>query len=592
MNWEAMFVLLLLFVSFAVMVWEKVAPDVVAILCIAILTLTGILTPSEAFSVFGNDAVITVACMFVLSAALDRTGTLDWIGHRFDRFVGQSELSFLVVLLPLVVVLSAFVNNTPVVIVFMPIIITLAAKRNLKPSKLLIPLSFASIFGGCCTLIGTSTNLLVSSTASKLGQAPLGMFELTKIGGLLAVIGIVYLLFVGRRLLPERDTLSSTLKNLESKEYLTQAVIVEGSPLIGKKLTETPLTKLPDSRVLEVIRDDEPVRLPLNEIVLARGDQLRLAMILASVMEIKSLEGVKILPQAELGLELIGAQKAVVVECVVGPYSNLIGRSVKQVDFRRRHGVLILALHRQGENLKKDFSDVELEFGDTLLMEGTEASIGLLQQSENFLLLTDVPQATPRRGKQGIAVAAVALVVTLAAFNVMPIAVLALLGAVMVVLTGCLDVEDAYHAIDWKVLFLIFGMLALGMALDRTGGANWLAHGIIQGLGNLGPHVLLSALFLLASVLTTFLSNNAVAVLLTPIAIRAAIELQVDPRAYIIATALGCSACFASPIGYQTNTLVYGAGGYKFRDFVKVGVPLNILFWLIATLVIPLIWPL
>jgi len=591
MTWQMLFVFGLLGATFALMVWEKFSVDLVAMAAFGALLVTGILTPAEAFKVFGNDAVITVACMFILSAALERTGVIETIGHHLDRFTGKTDWSLLLVVLPVVAVVSAFINNTPVVVVFMPILISLAVARGLKPSKLLIPLSFVSILGGTCTLIGTSTNILVSSTAQQMGQPPLAMFELGKIGLILALAGIAYLLTVGRKLLPGRETLASILQTTDSKQYLTEAVVTADSPLIGKNLADTPLANQPKARVLEVIRAGDPVRMPLNKIVLERGDRLRLATALSSVIEINSLEGVEISPKAELGLELVGSQKAAVVECVIGPYSSLVSRSIRQMNFRRRYGVLVLAVHRKGVNLREDFADVKLRYGDTLLVEGPEAAINELRGGRDFLLLLDVPHEAKRRRKQWAAVGAVALVVALAALNVMPIAALAVLGAVFVVIARCLDTEEAYEAVEWKILFLIFGMLALGVALEKTKGAELIAHALIQGLGGWGTTVVLSAIVLIASLMTSFLSNNAVAVLLTPIVIQAAATLQVSPRPFIVAVAIGASACFATPIGYQTNTLVYGAGGYLFRDFIKVGLPLNLLICILATLLIPRFWP-
>ena len=591
MTWQILLVFGLLAATFALMVWEKLSIDLVAMLAFAALLVTGVLTPAEAFKVFGNEAVITVACMFILSAALERTGVIETVGHRLNRLVGKSDWSVLLFVLPIVAVISAFINNTPVVVVFMPILISLAAARGLKPSKLLMPLSFASILGGTCTLIGTSTNILVSSTAKGLGQAPLGMFELGKIGLILSVAGIVYMLTFGRKLLPGRETLASILQTTDSKQYLTEAVVVGGSPLIGKLLTATPLANQPKVRVLEVIRAGDPVRAPLNKITLQQGDRLRLSTALKSVMEINSLEGLEIASKAKLGLELVGSQKAVVAECVIGPYSSLAGRSIREVNFRRRYGVLVLAVHRKGVNLREDFTNVKLRYGDTLLIEGPEPAIRELREGRDFLLLLDVPHEVKRRRKQWLALGTVSLVVTLAGLNVMPIAVLAVLGAVLVVTTRCLNTEEAYQSVEWSVVFLIIGMLALGFALDKTGGAALVAHGLILELGPWGTPVVLSAIVFIASLLTCFLSNNAVAVLLTPIVIQAAAALDVSARPYIIAVAVGSSACFATPIGYQTNTLVYGAGGYLFRDFLKVGLPLNLLVWILASVLIPLFWP-
>jgi len=591
MTIEILFVFFLLVATFAMMVWEKLSLDIVAMIAFSALLVAGILTPAEAFKVFSNEAAITVACMFILSAALERTGVIESIAHRLNRAVGKSDWSVLIVMLPIVALLSAFINNTPVVVVFMPVMISLAASRGLKPSKLLIPLSFASIFGGMCTLLGTSTNILVSASAEQMGQEPIGMFELGRAGWILAFVGLAYLVTIGRLLLPGRDTLASILQASDNKQYLTEAVIAAGSPLIGKKFTETPLANQPKARVLEVLRAGDPVLAPLNEIVLEQGDRLRLTTALSSVLDLNKLTGVELLPKAELGVELVGSQKAIVAESVIGPRSSLVGRSVRDANFRRKYGVLVLAVHRQGVNLRADFADVKLHYGDTLLVEGPETSVNNLRGHRDFLLLLDVPETAKRRQKQALAVGAILSVVVLATFNVLPIAALAVIAAVFVVATGCLDAENAYDAVDWKIIFLIFGMLALGMALEKTKGAELVAHTLIQGLGGWGPLVVLSSIVLLTSMMTNFLSNNAVAVLLTPIAIQAATAMQVSPRPFIIAVALGASACFATPIGYQTNTLVYGAGGYKFRDFIKVGLPLNLVFCALAAYYIPKFWP-
>lgn len=596
MGLETGIVLALVALTFGAMLWEKISVDLVALLAMCALLVTGILSPKQAFAVFGNDAVITVACMFVLSAALENTGVIESIGRKLNAMGDRSELTLLAFTLPGVALISAFINNTPVVVVFMPIIISLAAHRDIKPSKLLIPLSYASIFGGLCTLIGTSTNILVSSTAEKMGEKPITMFELAPLGLILGAVGIVYLLTFGRRLLPDRETLASLLQSTSNRQYLTEAVIVEGSPLIGKSIANTPLKSLPNARILDITRGIETLDTPLNEVVLQKGDRLRISSVLSSVMQINNLAGIEIAPGQHLGLETIGTEKASFTECVIGPDSELIGKTLKQVQFRQQYGVLILAVHRQGVNLRENLGDVRLRFGDTLLLQGSESAMAKIQHDRSFLMLVDVPHTTLRRSKMWIAIGAVACVVGLSAVELAPISVLAMVAALAVVLTGCLEVDAAYKSIQWKILFLIFGMLSLGMALEKTKGAELIANGLLHALQWVGPEwrpiVALAAVYLFTNILTAFLSNNAVAVLVTPIVIGAAEGLGVNARPFIIAVAIAASADFSTPIGYQTNTLVYGAGGYLFRDFTKVGLPLNIIFWILATLLIPFFWPL
>ena len=589
-------VLGVLALCFAAMVWEKLSVDVVAMLAFSALLASGILTPEEAFHVFSNPAVITIAGMFVLSSALERTGVIDGIGRRFRHTGENGDLKLLLTTLPIVAVTSAFMNNTPIVAVFMPLMITLAARHGFKPSKLLIPLSYAAIFGGCCTLIGTSTNIIVSSTAKELGQAPISMFELAKVGVPMGIVGIVYLMTWGRKVLPDRETLASLLESTTSKQYLTEAVVVSGSPLIGKKIPETSLKSLPNARILDVTRHAETLTTPLNEIVLEQGDRLRLTTVVSSVMEINELQGVEILPKENLGLEAIGMEKAVVVESVIGPGSEMIGRTLSEINFRQKFGILVLAVHRRGVNLRDNLARVRLRFGDTILMQGSQRAIAELQDNRNFLMLAELPETTARRSKRWIPIAVLIAVVSLATAGVLPIAALAVIGSVAVVASGCLKIEEAYRAIHWRIVFLIIGMLSLGAALGKTGADELLANSLIASLQWVPESsrllAMLALVYLLTNVLTEFLSNNAVAALITPIVISAAIAVGADPRPFIIAVALAASASFSTPIGYQTNTLVYGAGGYLFRDFLKVGLPLNLLFWLMAVALIPMFWPL
>ena len=593
MTIEIAIVFALLLATFFAMTTEKLPPDIIALWAMGVLLGAGILSPAEAFRVFGNEAALTVGCMFVLSASLERTGALDHLGAATDRLVGQSDWSILLVLLPLVALTSAFVNNTPVVLLFLPIVTGLASKRNIKPSKLLIPLSFASILGGCCTLIGTSTNLLVSSTAAELGRIQFRMFDLAPIGGIIAALGILYLLTLGRHFLPSRETLASILQSTDDKKYRTEVAVLENSPLIGKRLTETPLKNLPNGRVLEVLRHKEALPLGLDEIALQAGDRIRLSILSSSVMEIKNLQGIEILQQSDdIGLEVVETEKAIVVEGAIGPQSQIEGHTIRRLDLRRRYGVRILALHRRGVNLRKKFENTRLRFGDTLLIEGTQSSIQRLQESRDILLLSAAPCQAPRRSKRKYALAALGGFVLLATATSIPISVLALLAAVFVVITGCLENDEAYQSVNWRILFMIFGMLSLGLALERTGGVALIAESTLQITGNFGPAVTLSAVILVCSLLTTFLSNNAVAVMVAPIVIQIAGSLQADPKPFLIGVSIGCSACFATPIGYQTNTLVYGAGGYKFRDFVKIGIPLNLIVWLTASILIPVLYPL
>lgn len=597
-------VIALMLASFAAMVWEKVSVDVVALSGMGVLIVTGVLAPQEAFSVFANDAAITVASMFVLSAALIRTGAIEGAARLLDRLGGGSEGRLLLVVLPVVALLSAFINNTPIVVMFMPVLIALAAKHGLNQSSLLLPLSYASILGGLCTLIGTSTTILVSSTAQRLGQPPITMFEVSRLGLSILVAGFTFLFLFGRRLLPARASLSQ--KALASpRHFLSELIVTGDSRWIDQPLGDTPLAAESDLNILDVRRGGSTVAVPLGEIRLKAGDVLRVTGPMERLVAIQTLPGLNLKAEHRYAQSILGsanpsgtarlpdpAEALRLAECVVSQGSPLAGRSIRDLDFRRRYGVLVIALHRRGGDiLERDFSRLPLEAGDTLLLEGEPEVIGRLEADEDFLLLNHFTSRAPRRSRRHLALGLTASVVLLATLGVLPIAALALIAAVLSVLFRCLDPHEAYEAVEWRIIMLIFGMLSLGLALEKTGGARLAAEGLTHLFRDAGPWVLLSILLLLCSILTEFLSNNAVAVLMTPVVINIAHGLGVDARPFLMAVVLGASASFATPIGYQTNTLVYGAGGYRFSDFIRIGLPMNLLVWVLGSLLIPLFWP-
>jgi di/tricarboxylate transporter len=595
---QAIVVLMLVWI-FVAFLREWTGPDLVAMTAFTVLIILGIVDSDRARSVFGNPAPIIVACMFVLSAALERTGVIESLGRWFSSISGTGPTRILVTLMLLVALLSGLVNNTPVVVVFLPIVLGLCRRLDLKASRFLIPLSYAAIVGGTCTIIGTSTNLLASGIAEGIGREQgiaelrtFGMFEITKLGIVFVAVTMVYMLTFGRKLLPDRVTLATLFEAEEGKEFLTQAVVSKGSPLEGKAFPATRLARLRGLRVIEIIRGAERLKTALNETVFEAGDSIVFKTQAGGVIDLAEEDGICMGAEDALGLREVKTESAILMEGIIGPTSTLIGHSLKELNFRQRFGVIILAVHRRGQNLREHFQDVDLAFGDTLLVEGPVEQMNKLFQERDFINLSRPREDKLRRTKAPLAVIALIGFMVLGASTDLPLVGLALGAALLTLLTRCIDPAEAYGAIEWKVIFMIFGMLGVGEALASTGIASGVSAAVVDSIGRFGPHVVLAGIYFLAAVLTELISNNAVAALLTPIAITVAIDLGVDPRPFVVAVMFGSSASFATPIGYQTNTYVFGAGGYKFSDFPRVGLPLTLILWCVASLLIPVFWPL
>jgi len=613
---------LLVFLSF---IREWLAPEVVAISALVVCVLIGVLPiavsfpnpelsgetlsqalrqfNADALKVFSHPAPITVACMFILSAALERTGVIEILGHWFEKTAAKSPFQMLVVMILIVAGLSGFMNNTPVVVIFMPIILGICRRKDWKASKYLIPLSYAAIVGGTITIIGTSTNLVASGIAADYDQAlAFGMFDVTPLGLIFVLITFIYLVTVGQRLLPDRVTLAAIVNSEDSREFITRAYVSRDSPLIGQSYMDSWLRKVKKARVIDVVRDGRRVKQGLNEVIFEVGDEIIMKGKLESLIGLSE-KGAGISQghphQAdELGLEDIRTESAVMMEGILGPDSSLAGKTLKELNFRQKYGVIIVAVHRRGRNLQERFEDVKLAFGDTLLVQGPARRMQQLFDLKDFINLS-APKETPYRTKKApfailsiLAFMFVSLLSGLGVISPVPIVLTALVSAIFVLLTGCLNSNEVYQAIEWKVLFLIFGMLGLGQALQYSGITEMIATQVVKSIGQVDPRILIALFYLLAAVLTEMVSNNAVAALLTPLGIIVSIQLGVDARPFIAAVMFGSSASFATPIGYQTNTFVYGAGGYKFGDFFRAGFPLAVILWIVASVMIPVFWPL
>ncbi|MDA8527820.1 SLC13 family permease [Opitutaceae bacterium] len=597
MTVEIAFVFALLALTLASFVWEKFPPDVTAVTLFAILLVTGLLPSENAFAVFANPAPVTVGAMFILSAALVKCGVVDRISGFVERAGTLPYPIVILVMVALVATLSAVVNNTPVVVVFLPVVLGLARKMNLAPSKLLIPLSYAAVLGGTCTLVGTSTNLIVNGIAVANGEPTVRLFELAQLGLPVAIIGGIYLAIVGKKVLPVREMLTDILSDEERREYLTEAFVQNESPMIGKTLHDSGLKANRGVRVLEIVRHGVAIRIDPQTTELEAGDRLILSCRPKGIAAARSVEGLDLVSDLQLGLEQIAAHEGSLVEAVVLPQSELVGKTVRGVNFRQRFRMVAVALHRKGRNVREAIETLPIEPGDVLLMMGTDEAINALRSSNDLVLFdrARTPTKSPT-GQIALVLGVIGGVISCAALGILPIEIAAVCGVVILLLSKILTSKEAYASVEWNLIFLIFGMLAMGMALESTGAAGLLATGLVDGINALGSTehraiIALAIIYLTTMVLTEILSNTAIAALMAPIALQVASELGVDARPFIVAVMFAASAAFSTPIGYQTNTYVYGVGGYRFTDFFKIGIPLNLMCFTMAVIFIPRYWP-
>jgi di/tricarboxylate transporter len=584
--------LVLLFISF---VREWVKPDVAVLTAVALLLVTGLLTPAKVLGVFSNSAPFTIACLFIISGALSRTGCVDWLGERMAQAANGSEGRLLVGLLLVGLLVSPFINNTPVVMVMIPVVISLATRLSLSPSRLLIPLSYATILGGTVTLVGTSTNILVDGVARSMGLAPFSMFEITAPALVIALFGCTFMLLFARRWLPARETLTQQFTGHTDRLFMTELFVPAGSRLDGRSLQDARLAN-GSVQVLKLFRGEEEWSAPAPETRLQTGDRLVVHSRSSAMVDLRGsdLIGLHAAPAQQgsgTDLETLRQRDVVIVEALVGQTSRYVMRPIRDLDLASRYGIHLIAVHRKNASIADIGDDFQLQFGDVLLVEGAPRQIQRFCDNGDLFAITERQPALQRRGKAPVAVGTMVGVMALAAFDVMPIEGLAMIGAVLVVLTGCLKPDEAYKSIEWPILMLIYGMLAVSVAMRDSGLSALAAQSLVQWGGGLSPWLVLSLVILATSIATEFISNNAVAVLFTPVVIGVALELGVDPRPFVVGIMFAASFSFATPIGYQTNTLVYSAGNYRFSDFARLGVPMNMLTWAASSLLIPLFWP-
>ena len=591
MTFEIAFVLILLVVATYLFVTDHVTYDVTAVIVMVSLLVSGILTPQEGLSGFSNAATVTVAAMFILSAGIRRTGILNSAGDFFSSRMQQNFNLWLLLLLLFIGFVSAFINNTAAVAIFIPVMMSISTKVDVSPSKLLMPLSFAGMFGGVCTLIGTSTNILVSSIAVERGLDAIGMFEFTSMGLIFLASGLLFLFMFGIKMIPERRAQEDLTKDFEMQNFLTDIIINSNSELVDKVLDKKELTEELDLDVIRIFRDDMDSSAQRNKVKTQTGDIIRIRGSKDEIKKLVTREDISLKPPREWAdVDLQHGQDAL-VEVVVAPETGLVGTNLKDYSFYGKFGAVPLAIRHEGSIKHNDLSEFQLSSGDTLLLSMDSERLNEIESDPSVVMVTDPDIMSERENKTPIALTIVAGVVLTAALGVTSIVVSAIAGVVLMILTGCLKTSEAYEAVNWKVIMLLAGVLPLGTAMDKTGTAELLANLMISGLADLGPTVLMSGFFIITLVITAVMSNNASAALLAPIAIESASTMGVQPEPFLYAVTFAASLSLITPFGYQTNTMIYGPGQYKVSDFFKVGLLLNILFWILATIFIPLIWP-
>jgi di/tricarboxylate transporter len=608
MTLDIFLTLLIIVLTLVAFIREWAAPDVLALTILCLVVALGLVEPGKMTEVFKNEAPLTIAALFVIGGALERSGAIDHIGrilrNRLSGNVRWAILAFSLVS----AFFSAWMNNTAIVAILLPVTLGFARSKEIPASRLLMPLSYASILGGCCTLIGTSTNLLVSGALRDLKVEPLSMFELAPLGIPLAIAGIAYLTIFGPRLIPARSSISGTLEMGLRTTPLHHILIGGSSPIIGKMLVETELADHASGiHIMEVRRNGARVMQPLATLRVEKNDRFLVAL--------HRRRGTKVKPEAlfaAIGAEVLSQIEGIVSELVVRDESSLLGMTLAGANFRQRYNSVVLAVHRNGVNITNRLAELPLETGDTLLVITARNNLEALHETRDFVM-TDTPdEPSPEAVKHHrpahvvmawAALVGVVLVATVSdainrmnpGFPAIPIHYAAMVGALALLWLRVMTPREAYASIDWQVLLMLYGLLGLGMAMQGTGTAVWLARGMVDMANNVVapenlPIVMLWLVFLLTLALTEVLSNNATAVMMIPIVVTMAGELDVNSRPFIMAVTVAASTAFALPMGYQTHMMIYGPGGYRFTDFLRVGLPLNLICWVTACLLIPMIW--
>ncbi len=590
MTFEIGLVLCIIGVAVLLFIWEKFSIDTVAILVMLAFVVSGVLTPEEGFAGFINPATITVATLFVLSAAVFRSGALNSVGGLLTKVGKKSYTLFLLTLMLVAGVLSAFINDTAVVALFMPIVLQVSRDTKISASKMLMPLSFGALMGGVCTLLGTSTNMLVSGIAKQHGEEAFGIFELTRGGIWFLVAGVLYMLVIGQFLLPKRKQETDLTDAFDLGDYLTEVTLLDNSPSVGKPYGESPIGKDENMQVVQVRRGDSSI-VPSATFMLQAGDELSILCNIDRLAALQDRRGIKIKADKKVLEKDLAVNDTKLYEVMVPHTSLFVDRSLSELNFKNKYRAVVLAIRSRIGTQYEKLNKVKLQQGDVLLIKAGSEQMLQLKESEDLLLLSEF-QSEKFNFSRMLPTLLIALgVIVTAAFGVAPITVCALVGVLLLIMIRSLTPEQAYQAVEWKVVFMLAGVLSMGAALQKTGADKLLADCIVIYLGSYGPHIVLSAFFFATFMLTNVMSNNATAALLAPIAIVTAHAMEVDARPFLMAVTFAASLSFMSPMGYQTNAMIYGPGNYKFRDYLLVGTPLNIILWILASFILPWMYP-
>ena len=582
-------------IALVLFITELFPIDVTALVVLGLLLIFGLVTPNESLSGFSNPAVITIGCLFIMSYALQKSHVLEYVIININKIIDKSQTLGMAVYLFCIGIASAVVNNTAIVAIFMPVTIRLADKYNISPSKVLIPLSYAAILGGTLTLVGTSTNLIVNSILVDSSGISLGMLEFAKFGIIKFVVGLIYIFTIGHRLLPSRVAKSSSITDYSLDGYLTEFKINENSPLCGKTLLDRKINENYDVIVLDVLRGGEIITSNLRNLVLKQEDVLFVKGSFDNFQRLKEIENLSLLTDVKLTQEELEQEDHILAECLITDNSELIGQTLQEANFRRSFGSFVLAIRREGEVIRRKLAQFILKPFDTLLVYGPQDRINQLASREGFIVLGKVNASLDSHPLWWLSIFTILFAVVMAIFKIIPIVVGVILGVIALLLARVITPNEAYSSIHWQVIIVIAAFLPMGAAMKKTG----LDEIIGNSIGNivnlfpvdLIPYFLLAIIYLITMVLTEIASNVATAIIMTPIALTLATQFGFDPRPFIFAVCYAASASFITPIGYQTNLMVFGPGGYRYSDYIKVGLPLGIILWIISVMVIPMIWP-